>query len=119
MDESVKMFFMARLMQLRIVHTEIFTSGSYHELKIYGTDANHWIAFSRQLANEVHEAIIVIVPRLNSVRKVAAQIELDEKLQGRTWIDALSGAEFGCDKTVDVATLPLRWAVLYGGVSNT
>ncbi len=112
-DESAKLFFMARLMQFRSAHTEIFTSGSYHELKLNGDDATHWIAFSRQLA---HETLFVIVPRLNGELRLSAQIELDEALHDQTWIDVLSGKEFIWKKTIDVSTLPRRWGVLYLGM---
>ncbi len=109
-DESIKMFFLARLLHLRTAHTELFKSGSYQELKVNGPDSNHWIAFSRQLDNEV---IAVIVPRLNSVQRMDAHIELDARLHGQNWTELLSQIGHRFSETVDVALLPQPWAVLY------
>ncbi len=116
-SEGAKMYFTSRLLNLRRDQQDLLMSGSYRELGVSDCSAEHWIVFAREFEGA---AIIALVPRLHRSEDTSAsgRVELDEKLNGRAWVDCFTGMQFKFDNRVSIQELPLRWAVLYSGATN-
>lgn len=111
-DEEAKFYVTAQLLRFRRTWPELLAAGDYGPLEIVGGGAEHWIAFARQHESE---AVVVIVPRLPATwqDRQAAEVTFSNGLAGKKrWRDALSGARLDVEGPLDLAKLPLPWAVL-------
>lgn len=110
-DERAKLFFTARLLQLRRAHEALFAEGAHEALSIEGPGAGQWIAFARR-----HEGktLAVVAPRFPARRQRNATLSLPDALADQSLTDALTGAVVQPDG--DTLALPdetsLPWTVL-------
>jgi (1->4)-alpha-D-glucan 1-alpha-D-glucosylmutase len=115
-DEAIKLFAIARMLKLRQQFPEIFEDGSYHELKVEGAGAEHWIAFVRRSEKA---CLLAIVPCFRALcvnalsdELTTATIVLEDPERGHSWRDFLTDLEVGGGDTIGVRSLPLHWGVL-------
>jgi (1->4)-alpha-D-glucan 1-alpha-D-glucosylmutase len=110
--EVAKFYLTAQLLRLRRTARELVAQGSYRDVELAGPDADHWLAFVRE-----HDAsvLVAIVPRLPATwaERHDAHLLFDEGLAGRQWRDVLTGAVVRPGRKLDLATLPIPWAVLH------
>jgi (1->4)-alpha-D-glucan 1-alpha-D-glucosylmutase len=102
-DGRIKLFVTARLLALRREREALFRDSDYTPLEVRGPAARHAIAFARRAGETV---LVVIAPRLPAALlrdetkwPVGAEpwgeteVDLPDGWQGRTFSDALTGAQ--------------------------
>lgn len=60
-SSAIKLFYTSSILNFRNQNPDLFKSGKYIPLKVFGKNSNHFMAFARVLKNQ---ALIIIVPRL-------------------------------------------------------
>ena len=116
-DERAKLYFTARLLDLRRRHPALFRKGDYRPLDVKPPEegsgnADVWIAFARTLDDD---ALVAALPRFPRRRRAghAATLALPDALAGRSFTDALCGQTVRPDDgalALDDQALP--WVVL-------
>lgn len=134
------LYLTSRLLRWRRAHPDLVEATAYSGLTAVGDGADDWLAFVRHTgspsdagdgADAPGTALVVAVSRhpLTRTPDAPATLPLPASLSGRTWTDVLTGARVDpvdvpasdaddADATspdgdgIDLAALPLNWAVL-------
>jgi (1->4)-alpha-D-glucan 1-alpha-D-glucosylmutase len=112
--EQAKLFVMARLLRFRQAHPGLF-AGSYWPLDAEGAAADHLIASARA---DDGEGLVVIVPRFFATLDQRGgwgdtRVPLGDRFANRQWTDVITGARFDAADSLQVASLPIPWGVLF------
>jgi (1->4)-alpha-D-glucan 1-alpha-D-glucosylmutase len=110
-DPQAKMYLTTHLLRVRRDHPELF-AGEYRDLAATGEGVEHLIAFTREGGGDALVALVTRFPKHASETDLSAvTVELPEPLQGRGWLELLSGQRFTQD-AFSLGELPLPFAVL-------
>ena len=110
-DPQAKMFVTTHLLRVRRDHPELF-AGDYRDLNVSGDGGEHLIAYAREGGGEALVTLVTRFPKHAAETDLSAvTVELPEPLQGRSWLELLSGGRFTQD-TFSLGELPLPFAVL-------
>lgn len=106
-SENAKLYFTAALLRLRRMEPDLF-AGDYIPLGDEGGEA--WVSYARHASEK---AMIVVVKRWHLDTGVGeVLLDLPEALSDRSWREILTGSRLAAGSSLDLAGLPLRWAVL-------
>ena len=110
-DPQAKMYLTTHLLRVRRDHPELF-AGEYRDLNVSGEGCEHLIAYAREGGGEALLTFVTRYPNHAETADLSAvTVELPEALQGRAWLELLSGKRFTQD-AFTLGELPLPFAVL-------
>ena len=110
-DPQAKMYLTTHLLRVRRDHPELF-AGEYRDLNVSGEGCEQLIAYAREGGGEALLTFVTRYPKHAETADLSAvTVELPEALQGRAWLELLSGERFMQD-TFTLDELPLPFAVL-------
>ncbi|MHC8339174.1 malto-oligosyltrehalose synthase [Pseudomonas sp. HLT2-19-2] len=81
-DGRIKQTLIARTLNLRLEHTELFRRGTYQALEVVGSQAHRVLAFARSLQGK--RAIVIVPIRCAELLKNSAEPRIDAPLWGDT-----------------------------------
>lgn len=105
-DGRIKLFVTFKLLNMRRENYAIFTEGEYVPLKVEGKEAEHIVAYSRQLEDK--EIIIVAACCVDKLFEAKSwdntKIFLSEKSE-KVYVDIFTGNEYQLEASVEVSAL--------------
>ncbi len=110
-DPQAKMYLTTRLLRLRREHPELF-AGEYRDLSVSGEGCEQLIAYVREGGGDAFLTLVTRFPKTAEETNLSAvTVEVPEALQGRAWLELLSGKRLTQD-TFTLADFSLPFAVL-------
>ncbi len=111
-NPHAKLYLMAQLLKLRGEQNALFR-GDYRDLEVTGEGCEYLLAYMREAQDD---ALLAVVPRFPARRAnqdlSGVSIVIPEDMRGKSWRDALSGAEVNLGEHLAPTDLPLPFAAL-------
>ncbi len=110
-DPQAKLYLTTHLLRVRRDHPELF-AGEYRDLNVSGEGCEQLVAYAREGGGEALLTFVTRYPKHAEAADLSAvSVALPEALEGREWLELLSGKRFTQD-TFELSDLPLPFAVL-------
>jgi len=112
----VKLFVLSRLLQSRIEHAGLFSSGSYLPLLVKGKHRNHLFAFARNTGNDWS---VTLAPRRIATLIKTFELPVGDEVWGDTSVSLPDGAPVNWRNPLTGETCEAQGKLSLGAICST